>query len=298
MTTNATPHNKLLFGTLFVAASALPAGSIISGLLANVGANWVAEALNGVATVGSPAGTPLTRVFARAVQSATTQLHRTYGGTERTRSDGQDAFELLRGVARGITSVEISGQPIDLAGVQRSVASSLDQLLHGFPDAQVRLIREQLLPTTARAFHEELAREPEAWRLYHSWLLERMVAQSVALQTALAAQPATRATLLDPRMLENRLDSFSTRLDTLLIEIQDELRRATGSDIAVDQSEQTGGTSYGAFNQLGSFGEDQPPSLPSGKIRVNQSKQQGGVSYGAFNRVGQAPPDRKNDDTL
>ena len=296
MTTPINPR-KLLFGTLLVGASALPACSLISGLLANVGANWMAEALNGVVAAGPPPGTSLTRAFARAVQSATTQLHRTYG-PERARRDGQDAFELLRNSARGITSTDVAVEtpalPIDLAGVQRSVASSLDQLLYGFPDAQVRLIREQLLPTTARAFHEELAREPEAWRLYHSWLLERMAAQSVALHTALAVQPAARATLLDPGALEQRLDSFGARLDALLVEIQEELRRAAAPGIEIDQSAQQGGTSYGAFNQ---YGSNPLPPLPPGKIHVDQSKQQGGTSYGAFNRFGQTPPAAEDGDT-
>ena len=130
-------------------------------------------------------------------------------------------YLLCQEMGSSIRCVESTNSPLDMGITPRN------GMLHGFPDAQVRLIREQLLPTTARAFHEELARGPEAWRLYHSWLLERMVAQSVALQTALAAQPAARATLLDPHLLENRLDSFSSRLDTLLSEIQEELRRAT-----------------------------------------------------------------------
>jgi hypothetical protein len=160
---------KLLFGTLFVGASALPAGTLISGLLAGVGGNWVAEAVGGVIGAGPPPGAALTRAFARAVQSAATQLRREYG-EERARRDGQDAFELLRQAARGITAVDAPAGSADLVGVQRTVAGGLDQLLQGFPDAQVRLVRERLLPTTARAFHAGAGRRarPRAQRLARS----------------------------------------------------------------------------------------------------------------------------------
>ncbi len=284
---------KLLFGLLLTGASALPAGTVISGLLAGVGGNWVAEAVSGVVAAGPPPGAALTRAFARAVQTAARGLRAEYG-EERARHDGQDAFELLRQTARGITAVATPSGPADIVAVQRGVAGSLDQLLHGFPDAQVRLLRERLLPATARAFHEELAREPEAWRLYHGWLLERMAAQNVALHAALVAQPGARAELADPAALEDRLDTFADRLDTLLAEIQDELRRAaaTGPEVEVNQSAQEGGISYGAFN---AFKTGQPPAAPSGKIRVNQSGQKGGASFGAFNTFGKTPPASEDD---
>lgn len=286
---------KLLFGTLLVGASALPAGNLIAGLLAGVGANWVSEAVGGAVAAGPPPGPALARAFARAVQTAAADLHREYG-EERARRDGQDAFELLRQTARGLTAVEAPAGAADIVAVQRGVSGGLDQLLHGFPDAQVRLLRERLLPATARAFHEELAREPEAWRLYHSWLLERMAAQNVALHAALAAQPAARAALADPAALEDRLDAFAASLAALLAALQDELRRAamTGPDIDVDQSGQQGGTSYGAFN---SFETGQPPAPPPGKTRVNQSGQKGGASYGAFNSFGKTPPAPEVDDS-
>lgn len=286
---------KLLFGLLLAGASALPAGNVISGLLAGVGGNWVAEAVGGVVAAGPPPGAALTRAFARALQSAARDLRTEYG-EERARRDGQDAFELLRQTARGITVVETPTGTADLVAVQRGVAGGLDELLHGFPDAQVRLLRERLLPATARAFHEELAREPEAWRLYHGWLLERMAAQNVALHAALASRPAARAEIADPAALEGRLDSFSARLDALLAGLQEELRRAaaTGPEIEVDQSGQEEGTSYGAFN---SFGTSQPPAAPPGKTRVNQSGQKGGTSFGAFNSFGKTPPPAEDDDT-
>jgi len=282
---------KLLFGTLLVGASALPAGNLIAGLLAGVGGNWVAEAVGGVIAAGPPPGSALTRAFARAVQTASTGLREEYGA-ERVRRDGADAFELLRQTARSLTLVETPTGAADIATVQRSVSGGLAALLHAFPDAQVRLLRERLLPVTARAFHEELAREPEAWRLYHSWLLERMAAQNVALHAALAAQPAARAELADPTALAQRLDAFGARLDTLLAALQAELRTAAGVDITVDQSEQEGGTSYGAFN---AFETDQAPAAPPGKTRVDQSKQKDGTSYGAFNSFGETPPSGDDD---
>ncbi len=292
MSLESSATRKLLFGALFVGASALPAGAIFSGLLAGVGGNWLAEAFGGVIGAGPPPGVALTRAFARAVQTASAQLRTEYG-EERIGHDGANAFDLLRQTARRVTAVESPTGMADIAAVQRHLGGALGQILHGFPDAQVNLLRERLLPTTARAFHEELAREPEAWRLYHGWLLERLATQSMALQTALAAQPAARAALADPAALEDRLDRFDARLDALLADLRDELRAAaTGVDIAVDQSEQVDGTSYGAFNQ---FGTRPPPTAPSGTTRINQSKQKGGVSYGAFNSYGTTPPVKDED---
>ncbi|MEI7772866.1 MAG: hypothetical protein WCI67_22950, partial [Chloroflexales bacterium] len=121
----------------------------------------------------------------------------------------------------------------------------------------------------------------------YDWLLERLATQSVALHTALAAQPAARAALADPAALEDRLDNFGARLDALLAELRDELRAGAGVDLVIDQSELSGGTSYGAFNDFGA-GQAQPP--PPGKIRVDQSKQKGGTSYGAFNSFDKTPP--------
>jgi hypothetical protein len=274
---------KLLFGTLLVGASALPAGSVISGLLAGVGGNWVAEAVGGVIGAGPPPDAALTRAFARAVQTAVAELHIEYGA-ERVRRDGSDAFALLRQSARSVTTVTPVADAHDIAAVQHTLSGALTKVLYGFPDAQVRLLRERLLSATARAFHSELAREPEAWRLYHSWVFERLLAQNVALQHTLATHPVARAELIDAAALEDRLESFTGQLDALITALRAELHAA--AELVIDQSEQQDGTSYGAFNQFGTA--DSPP-IPSGKTRIDQSKQSGGRSYGAFNTFGSTP---------
>jgi hypothetical protein len=280
---------KLLFGTLLVGASALPAGSVISGLLAGVGGNWVAEAVGGVIGAGPPPDAALTRAFARAVQTAVAELANEYSA-ERVRRDGSDAFALLRQSARSVTTVTPVGDAPDITAVQHTLSGALTEVLHGFPDAQVRLLRERLLPTTAHAFHVELAREPEAWRLYHSWLFERMLAQNAALQHTLATHPTARAELVDATALEDRLDSFTAQLDALLAVLCAELHAA--AELIIDQSEQQDGTSYGAFNQFGTA--DSPP-IPPGKTRIDQSKQSGGRSYGAFNTFSSTPPAEEED---
>ncbi|MEI7772684.1 MAG: hypothetical protein WCI67_22020, partial [Chloroflexales bacterium] len=136
---------KLLFGALFVGASALPAGAVFSGLLAGVGGNWLAEAFGGVVASGPPPGEALARAFARAVQTASTELRKEYG-VERARHDGADAFELLRQTARSVTAVETPAGVADLAAVRSSLSGALGQVLLGFPDPQVHLLRDRLLP--------------------------------------------------------------------------------------------------------------------------------------------------------
>ncbi|EFO80360.1 hypothetical protein OSCT_1777 [Oscillochloris trichoides DG-6] len=285
-------ERKLLFGALLVGASALPAGAVVSGLLAGVGGNWLAEAVGGVIGAGPPPGVALTRAFARAVQTAASDLRKAYG-LERVRHEGEDGFDLLRQSAREITLVEAPAGVADMPAVQQHVGAALAQVLHGFPDAQVRLLREQLLPATARAFQEELAREPEAWRLYHGWVLERLATQSAAIQAALAAQPQARAALGDAALLEDRLDDFGARLDALLEEVRAQLRAAAGGDLDIDQSELSEGISYGALNR---FGGSPAPTIPAGKLRINQSRQRGGISWGALNSFPTPPPAQDEDE--
>lgn len=292
--------NKLMLGTLLVGASAIPAGSVVSGLvgvsaipaesvvsglLAGVGGNWVAEAIGGVIAAGPPPASALTQAFTRAVQAASARLAAEYGA-ERLRHDHDDAFALIRKTARSTTLAALPSTDRDIVAVQRSLATTLADLLHGFPDAQVTLLRERLLPTTAQTFQEELARDAAAWRLYHGWLLQRLSVQNAALQSALAAQPAARAAFGDPAALEDRLDDFADQLARLLAELRAELQRAADTTLEVDQSGQEDGTSYGAFN---AFETDQPPQTPAGNTRVDQSQQRGGTSYGAFNRFGKTP---------
>lgn len=270
---------KLVLGTLLVGASALPAGGVLAGLLAGVGGNWIAEAVGGAISAGPPPGAALAGAFARAVQAAATGLRAAYGD-ERVRRDGQDAFRLLRDTARSTTAVSLPPGAADIVAVQRALGDALAQLLHGFPDAQVQLLRERLLPATARAFQAELARDPEAWRLYHAWLLERLAAQSAALQAALASQPAVRAELADAAALEERLDSFAARLDALLAELQEALLNAAARPGAPEQA--TG------VRQLAEGGDEarierhtQRVDNPAGPVEQIQRVGRGGVISGS-----------------
>ncbi|PDV97775.1 hypothetical protein [Candidatus Chloroploca asiatica] len=229
---------KLTLGLLLVGASVLPASGILGSVLGaagGVGGNWVAEALGGVFGAGPPPAAQLQQAFTNAVREAASTLREQYG-LDRVRHDNADAFDLLRDTARSVTAIELPPEAQDLAAVQRSLAAALNQLLHGHPDAQVLLIKQQLLPTTARAFQAELSRNDQAWRLYHGWLLERMLTQSVALQSALADQPAARAQLSNVAALEAHFDLFGEQLEGMLTALRKLLERAALTPAAPDQA--------------------------------------------------------------
>lgn len=277
---------KLLFGALFVGASALPAGTIVSDLLISIGGNWLAEVVGGVISAGPPPSGALTRTFAKSVELAITKIRVEYGA-ERVSHDSADAFELLRQTGRSITEVTLPSGTNNIAHFQSTIVGSLSEVLYGFPDSQIRIIQQRLLTLTAHSFHEELAREPEAWRLYHSWLLEHLTTENASILTALVAHPVAHHALTDPSALANRIGNYTSHLDEMLLTLEGKLQSASGAEIIIDQSAQEGGVSHGAFNQFGT-GHASPPK--PGKIHVNQSKQTGGVNYGAFNYFGNNIP--------
>lgn len=261
---NDSDARKLMLGTLLVGASALPAGNLIAGLLSDVGKSWASEAVRGATGAGPSPGSALTAAFVRAIQAGVSGLRREYGA-ERLGRDGKDAFDLLRQIARGVTVIEMPSvsDGDDIVAVQRGFSGALATVLSGFPDAQVRLLRVSLLPATARAFHEELSRDATAWRLYHGWLFARMATQSTALRAAFVNRPTVWASLVNPVALEDHLDAFSARLDSLLVELRDNLRAAAlGADS--DLSAWEGSDDYGLFNEVGAR---RPLTVPYGRRR-------------------------------
>lgn len=225
--------SKLTFGLLLIGASALSGSGTIAAVVggaaasavSGVGVNWVSEAVGSVVGAGPPPDEALREAFRRAVQAAVKELRQAYTD-ERVRRDGADAFKLLREVAREARVTEVPQGATEIIAVQRGLADALGQLLHGFPEPQVQHVRERLLPATARAFQSELANDPQAWRLYHSWVLERLLRQSTALKAALSERPAARAELADAAALEDRLDEVERRLVALLEGLREELLRA------------------------------------------------------------------------
>ena len=241
MPLDRTTGAKLTFGLLLVGAGALPASSILGSLLGaagGIGGNWVAEALGGVFGAGPPPDVQLRTAFINAVREAASTLRKEYGST-RVTNDGQDAFALLRKTATSVTTLELPPEAQDLAVVQRELATALTQLLHDFPDAQVILIKQRLLPTTARAFQSELARNDQAWRLYHGWLLERMLRQSEAIQVALATHPSARTDLANVAALEASFERFKEQLEATLVELCALLDRAALAPAVLDQDTPT-----------------------------------------------------------
>ena len=230
---------KLTLGLLLVGATALPAGNILVSMLgttaAGVGINWIAETLGGVFSAGPPPHAHLRAAFINAVRESAGMLREQYG-LDRVKHDRVDAFELLRETARDLVTLELPPEARDLETVQRGLAAALTQLLHGYPDAQVTLIKQQLLPSTARAFQAELARNDQAWRLYHGWLIEHMLGQSVAVQAALARQPTARTELADVANLEAHFTQFKQHLEDVLSALRNLLEQAALAPVDPDQN--------------------------------------------------------------
>ncbi|NTU78110.1 MAG: hypothetical protein HGA45_01695 [Chloroflexales bacterium] len=214
---------KLFAGALLLGASALPLGSFVAGVVGGVGGNWVAEALGGV--VGAPApAVELGRAYERALRRAVNDLRREYQrayGSQETLS----AFDLLRESAGSVAGAEPLAGAASIDEVQAALVRGLDGLLYGHPERQVSFVEERLLEQMARAFHDELASSPEAWRLFNSWLLERLLHQSAQLGDAVARLPALLARLEAPAPSAATIDAAGERLDAELAAIREELRR-------------------------------------------------------------------------
>lgn len=243
---------KLVFGSLLAGMSALPMGSFVAGaagIAGGVGGNWVAEALGGVLAAPAP-GLELGKVYERALRRAVNELRRDYQ-REFGRIEEPSAFALLSDSSTAIVTAEPVAGASSVGEVQTILVRGLDDILYGHNERQVAHIKAQILERSARAFQEELASDPEAWRLFQGWLLQRLLQNSAQLQAEVSRIPALLARLEASVPPLQDLDAMADQLDRELAAIRAELQRiAAGADAGTTRSSVI---DFGNNNKIGTI---------------------------------------------
>ncbi len=200
---------KLVLGTLLIGASALSGNALLATTAADIGVSWASEALGTMVAAGVSTlqpGTPLARAYERAVRRAVTDLKRTYQSDHGRQSDTK-AFALLSDTAGSVAQAEFP--PVaTIDAVQQELVTNLDALLYGYDERQITFIKARLLEQVARTFQEELSGDPEAWRLFHGWLIQATAQQSAALSQSVGRLPAVLDQLRDSRASLDALHDF------------------------------------------------------------------------------------------
>jgi hypothetical protein len=217
---------KLIAGSVLFGAAALTGDALVLSLAGGIGVEWSAEGLGGLwrrATLAGTPGTPVTRAARQAFERAIGSLEAAYRRETGTSDD--PAFDLVRTCAPALEMADLSS-PDDIEVAQQTLALGLDELLYGH--AALDFIKARLMPATARALRAILAEEPEAWRLYHGWLIAQLTEQMPALRTSLEHMPHVLDALGDQGRALDSLNSAVERLETRLDALRDAMN--TGAD--------------------------------------------------------------------
>lgn len=274
--------SKLAAGTLLVGASLLSGNAALITAAGGVGVNWASEALGDVWRTAVPpiqAGSPLARAYERALRRAVTDLRKQYQGAYGKQQDLK-AFELVSAGADSVALAEYPTGIVSAETAQRALARSLDGLLHGHDERQVAWIKARLLEQTALAFQHELASDPEAWRLFHGWLTQQIAGHTAALSQALRELPRVLDALRNPTAMLGALDDATARLEAMLDDLREELRRiATGSG-APPVPARTHSQTIGDSAQVG--------VAVAGDVHgpITHVQQSGGINFGSGNTIG------------
>lgn len=226
---------KLVAGSLLLGASALPIGSYLSNLAGDVGVNLVSDGVGAALPAGPPLGSlpelhqAYTKAFKRSVDQLQREYQAAYGAGE-----SLTAFDLLRQSAANLAQAKYPSQAGDILDVQRVLVTSLDGLLYGHPERQVRFLKERLLERMAQLFQQQLANNQQAWNLFSGWLLQRMMQQNAALHDVVARMPTIQTQ--DEDLLQAQLDAATDQLAHQLDALREELQRIAAGQSAAAPS--------------------------------------------------------------
>jgi hypothetical protein len=269
---------KLALGALIAGVNVLSGNSLILTVAENITVNLASDALGEMISARAPQlppGAPLTRAYERALRRASGDLRKQYLQQYGKQSDVK-AFALITDTAGSVADAQYPGVT-NVGGAQQELARSLDALLYGHDERQVVWIKERLLEQVARTFQDELASDPEAWRLFHGWLIQIMNKQSAALQGSVKDLPKVLQKLNDSTAALDALSDATDRLETLLTEVRDELRRIAAGGHVTPPQPRTHTQNISDNAQVG--------AAIAGDVHGPITIQSGGVNYGSGNTI-------------
>lgn len=261
--------HKTIAGALLLGTSLLSGNAVLITAAGGIGVNWASEGLAGLwqqARTAFAPGTPLSRAAERAIRQAIDQLEREFAGPAGAQADLR-AFALVRDCAAATAVAQYPAGPHDPLAAQQALNAALDQLLFGHDERAVALIHDRLIERCATALRAELAGNPEAWRLFHGWLIEQLASQAGAMAATLARLPSVLAQLADQAHARAALSSAAAQIEALGSELR----------AAIARLEQQAGGAATTFENVG--------------VRAAQLNQAGGdIVQGAANSAGPHPP--------
>jgi hypothetical protein len=194
---------KLLIGSLLAGAAMLTGDVTLLATAGGIGVNWASEALPQLANQQLNSGSPLAQAGSSALRKALSDLEKQFRTSVNPNTERR-SFRLLRETTGAVLDPAYPPGAANLADLQTTIATSLDDLLHGHDAQEVAFLRTHLLPALVRRFREELDSNDAAWRAFHGRLIEQLHAR--------AAQPNPPADLTP---LITRLDNQQQALDAL-----------------------------------------------------------------------------------
>jgi hypothetical protein len=209
---------KLLAGALFAGAAVLTGDVTLLATAGGLGVNWASEALAELGGARLAPGSPLAQASAQALRKAISSLERQFRAEVNANTE-RKSFALLRATAGSVTEPAYAAGAAQLADLQRTVASSLDELLHDHDEQEVLFLRANLLPATARALRDELDGNDAAWRAFHGRLIEQLHARA-----AQSGAPTDLAPILqrldDQQRTLSALRDGDDAMDAVLAKVQ------------------------------------------------------------------------------
>ena len=212
---------KTIAGTLMIGAGILSGNALLLTVAGGIGVNWTSDGLVGLwdqAGQRLSPGAPLNQAYQRAIASAIKQLRAGYvkqtGGT-----GAQDAFDLLAGCAEAVSQAQYPSGVLSVETAQRALARELDNLLYGHDELAQAFVKQRLLDAVALAFRDELARDDEAWRRFHGWLIEQLSANIGQVGASMDRVAEVVNRLQDAPAALVALNASSGRIEDMLHEV-------------------------------------------------------------------------------
>jgi hypothetical protein len=242
-----------IYGSLLMVASAISGDATLMATAGAIGVNWTSERLAALwqqsHSARSPAP-PVTRAATRAIRHAVDELKKAYQKEHGSRSS-LEPFDLIHACADSVVeSAQRTSGSMIAARAEETLSTALDELLHGHDRRAVEFLKGRLLGAVARAFREELSKDPEAWNSFHGMLIERLDHQVGTLKGTLEGFSEVVLRLAQPTKAHEALQGAAERLEALISRLQQAQgaeagTRATVSfrnlNLETDQLAQAGG---------------------------------------------------------